>query len=182
MFGFLLLVDYDPCKPTTRLSYYVVDEFRGGTCSIHTMKGVIKITKQTVHDMFGLPCDGVALEDLEECPKDDKIVQDWKKQYLEGDEYKYNNENYLDRIRESEVADELFKLNFLTLFINTFCETELMGLRKINFLEKLARCNDIHNIDWCKYMIDCLVRTKYKWKRVDKYCNYIGPQTLLLVS
>ena len=160
-----------------------MDSFRPSTCSIVTQQGEIRITDKTVEAMFGIPSMGMDFNTLTASDSEDPLVVAWKEQYKEGKVYKYNDSNYLEKIRDSENGDDIFKMNFLTLFINTFCETELMGSRKIDFLEKLVKAKDeIENINWCKYVVECLGRTKGKWKPNDQTCNYVGPQTLLLVS
>ena len=166
-----------------KLSYYIVDSFIPSTCSIVTKTGEIPIRSETVEAMFGLPSTGLDFNTLTASDPEDPLVVAWKNQYKEGKVYKFNDSNYLEKIRDSEDVDDIFKLNFLTLFINTFCETELMGSRKTDFFEKLVFAKDqIEKINWCKYLVECLVRTKGKWKANDKTCNYVGPETLLLVS
>ena len=124
------------CFFTGKLSYYIVDNFCPTSCCILTDAGEIKITHMAVHKLFGLPKGGMDFKSLEEVGRDDPLVISWKNQFLEENVYKFNNSNYLEKIRDSDAGYDLFKLNFLTLFVNTFCETELMGSCKISFFGK----------------------------------------------
>ncbi|CAI9296588.1 unnamed protein product [Lactuca saligna] len=177
--GFGAFLDIKLDSVSSRLDYYLVEKFRAKTSTIKTNKGEILITKKTVEEMFGLPSEGLDYNQLVECDKTETIIEAWKSQYPRG---RFNNGNYVKRIRQSDVADDMFKLNFLTLFRNTFAETEMSGASHINCLEKLARYEDIQNIDRCKYIVECLEKAKYKWRPNDANCYYTGPITLLLTD
>ncbi|CAI9299895.1 unnamed protein product [Lactuca saligna] len=134
--GFGAFLDIKLDSIPSRLAYYLVDKFRAKHSTIKTKKGEILITKKTVEKMFGLPSEGLDYNQLVECNKTNIVIEAWKSQCPGG---KFNNGNYVKRIRQSDVADDMFKLNFLTLFINTFAETEMSEASRINCLEKLAR-------------------------------------------
>nr|KAJ0226339.1 hypothetical protein LSAT_V11C100033850 [Lactuca sativa] len=57
-------------------------------------------------------------------------------------------------------ADFNFKLNFLVLFVNTFCESTSMGRCNLFPLSYISRKTDINTIDWINYVLDCVVRRK----------------------
>ncbi|CAI9271621.1 unnamed protein product [Lactuca saligna] len=106
------------------LAYFVVDSFTTSSCSIRVKSGVMNITNNTVEAMFGLMNKGLDFKTLDECDKNDPFLEARKGQYGKGN---YSNGDYLKNIRKSSVADAMFKLNFLTLVINTFAETKIMG-------------------------------------------------------
>ncbi|CAI9284666.1 unnamed protein product [Lactuca saligna] len=162
-----------------KLAYFVVDSFTIGSCSIRVKSGEVAITNETLEAMFGLPNKGLDFNTLDECDKNDPLLEAWKGQYRKGN---YYNGNYLKNIKKTNVADELFKLNFLTLFVNTFAETETMGSCRINFIEKLIQCEDVSRINWCEYIVDCLGKSKNKWKPNDKNCYFTGPVALLMMA
>ncbi|CAI9294873.1 unnamed protein product [Lactuca saligna] len=162
-----------------KLAYFVVDSFTTGSCSIRVRSGEVAITNETVQAMFGLSNKGLDFNTLDECDKNDPLLEAWKGQYGKGN---YYNGNYLKNIRKTNIADELFKLNFLTLFINTFAETETMGSCRINFIEKLIQCKDVSRINWCDYIVDCLGKSKNKWRPNDKNCYFTGPVALLMMA
>ncbi|CAI9271995.1 unnamed protein product [Lactuca saligna] len=129
--GFGAFLDINLDSIPSRLAYYLVDKFKAKTSTIKTKKGEILITKKTLKGMFGLPSEGLDYNQLVECDKTNTVIEAWKSQYPGG---KFNNGNYVKRIRQSDVADDMFKLNFLTLFINTFVETEMSGASRVNCL------------------------------------------------
>lgn len=129
--------------------------------------------------MLGLPFEGLQLNNIEDCPINDDVYVDWKKQYT--------NENsiwvtILKKIRKTDVADQFFKLNFICLFINTFGELDMSGSSNTSLVRKLIKIEDCRNIYWCGFVLECLQKTRTKWRPFDKNCYYTGPIGLLLVK
>ncbi|CAH1422035.1 unnamed protein product [Lactuca virosa] len=85
----------------------------------------LKVTTQSVHDMLGIPTSGTILTQLDQWPKDDISYDEWKQQFQERAIIRLNAIKKVI-VRTTE-ADFNFKLNFLVLFINTFCESTSMG-------------------------------------------------------
>ncbi|CAI9286822.1 unnamed protein product [Lactuca saligna] len=82
-------------------------------------------------------------------------------------------------IKNTKQDTLMFRLNFSTLFINTFVESTLSGTNQINVVNKLVLVKDFSKIDWCKYILDCLVSRKQLWRRDDNICYYSGPILVL---
>ncbi|CAH1435810.1 unnamed protein product [Lactuca virosa] len=78
-------------------------------------------------------------------------------------------------------ADFNFKLNFLVLFVNTFCESTSMGRCNLFPLSYISRKTDISNIDWCSYVLDCLVRTKNSYIPYSDTSFFVGPSAFLVL-
>jgi hypothetical protein len=81
-------------------------------------KGSIKVTRQKIHDMLGVPM-GKKLEDLEPREKDDPFIAEWEGQYTHVK--KITPAVISTEITSSFDADFIFTINFLTLF------TSMMG-------------------------------------------------------
>ena len=175
-FGSFLGMKLD--KLPGKLAYFFVDIFTTRSCSIRVKSGEVAITNDTVEAMFGHPNKGLDFKTLDEFNKNDPFLEAWKGKYRKGN---YYNGSYLKNIRKTSDADKFFKLNFLTLFINTFVETETMGSCRINFIEKLTQCKDVSSINWCEYIVDCLEKSKNKWRPNDKNCYFTGPLAFLMV-
>ncbi|CAH1417180.1 unnamed protein product [Lactuca virosa] len=78
-------------------------------------------------------------------------------------------------------ADFNFKLNFLVLFVNTFCESTSMGRCNLFPLSYISRKTDISNIDWCSYVLDCLVRTMNSYIPYSDNSYFVGPLAFLVL-
>ncbi|KAL4588513.1 hypothetical protein LXL04_001404 [Taraxacum kok-saghyz] len=142
-------------------------------------RNVIAITKDGISKIIGLSQDGVDMVTLPVCENDNPILVQWKSQYPGK---KYRGKAYVESIsRSNEEADLMFKLNFLTLFINTFIESYPMGTSNVKVVNKLVLLKDFSTIDWCGYILHSLRTTKAKWNRDNKLSNYTGPMLVLLL-
>ncbi|CAI9282710.1 unnamed protein product [Lactuca saligna] len=116
-----------------QLSYYLLDVYDADSKRLVLQNSVIEITEQTVHDMMGLPFGGEDINELPLCDKGNEILEEWRGQYS-GD--KFNGEEYLRRIQSTTKDNLMFRLNFLTLFVNNFIESMLMGRNQIKVVRK----------------------------------------------
>ncbi|CAI9304484.1 unnamed protein product [Lactuca saligna] len=173
-FGSLLHIDIDTTP--SLLNYYLLDHYEPSSSRLSMENMVITITKDTLHEMLGLPNTGEDFLSLSSCDKDNEVHQEWKGQY---DKKGFNGEEYLKRIKNTKQDNLMFRLNILTLFINTFAESTLSGPNQINVVNKLVLVKEFSKIDWCKYILDCLVRRKQMWRKDDKTCYYSGPILVL---
>lgn len=175
--GSLLEVNIDKSAPN--LNYYLLDHYDPLSNVLVLENGAVEITKERIHEMLGISKEGLNLNTLPSCDQEDKLLNDWKAQFPSK---KYSNTAFLTLIKRSNVDNQLFRLNFLMLFINTFVESKLMGTNNIQALDKLVLIEDYSRIDWCNYILQSLQTRKEFWKKEDPNCYYTGPITVLLVS
>nr|KAJ0211996.1 hypothetical protein LSAT_V11C400204840 [Lactuca sativa] len=138
-----------------------------------------KVTAESVHDILGILIGGTKLTQLDQWPKDDTSYDEWKQQF------KKDSIIQLSAIKNVIVSttqvDFNFKLNFLVLFVNTFCESTSMGRCNLFPLSYISRRTYISNIEWCSYVLDCLVRTKNSYIPYSDTGFFVGPSTFLVL-
>ncbi|CAI9267964.1 unnamed protein product [Lactuca saligna] len=149
-----------------------------GTNSILIKGKRIKITKEKIHKVFGLPKTGKSLFDLHKVSEDHQVFDGWMKELEYG---KANATNYKKIIQKSEQVDMNFKLGFIALFVNTFAESIPMGTNNLVPVRALVEVDDISKIDWCAYLLYCVKNSKGRWHPDNPKCYYIGPMLLLLL-
>ncbi|CAI9303514.1 unnamed protein product [Lactuca saligna] len=149
-----------------------------GTNSILIKGKRIKITKEKIHKVFGLPKTGKSLFDLDKVSEDHQVFDGWMKELEDG---KANATNYKKIIQKSEQVDMNFKLGFIALFVNTFAESIPMGTNNLVPVRALVEVDDISKIDWCAYLLYCVKNSKGRWRPDDPKCYYKGPMLLLLL-
>ncbi|CAI9260749.1 unnamed protein product [Lactuca saligna] len=138
-----------------KLGFYVLQKFDYERMVIDIEGKELKVTAESVHDMLGIPIGGTKLTQLDQWPKDDTSYDEWKQQFKKDSIIRLSAiENV---IVSTTQADFNFKLNFLVLFVNTFCESTSMGRCNLFPLSYISRKTDISNIDWCSYVLDCLL-------------------------
>ena len=70
---------------------------------------------------------------------------------------------------------------FRFFFINTLYESTSMGKCNLNPLYLIRRDTDLSSIDWCDYIVDCLVRTKKVYNPEKESSFFYGPAAYLMV-
>lgn len=174
--GFGKILDMKVDGIPSKLGFYVVDRFDEKKMEIRLENGSIKITKDSIHDMLGVPNGGDELHSLQGTETDDTILKEWKKQYGKT---LIRPADVMREIIVSEDAGLNFKLNFLILVSNTMAEGMKMGICNLNILSYIREDTVIRNIDWCSYIWDCLKVSKLGWKRDADISFYTGPLTFL---
>ncbi|KAL4571423.1 hypothetical protein LXL04_018182 [Taraxacum kok-saghyz] len=80
----------------TRLGFFVVDNYDKEANCIRLGHEYLEITKDKISDAFGLPANGVEMEYLEECNKDNELLKRWNDMF-DG----HIEENLLNKLVEN---------------------------------------------------------------------------------
>ena len=92
-----------------------------------------------------------------------------------------NDTGFKEAILKSKRDDDIFKLNFISFFVNMFAESHSYGTCNIDPVRRVVGVEDISCIDWCAYLNCCLKNTRFLWHQDKKKCYYNGPILLLMV-
>ncbi|PWA88824.1 ulp1 protease family, C-terminal catalytic domain-containing protein [Artemisia annua] len=175
--GFGEVLEFKISKVPTRLAYWLLDRFDENTCSLDVNGKRINITPYVVNNMLGVPKGDVHIKTRDNSDYRNPLIRQWKEQFGE-DVKKYFNSHVAKEILKTKRGGWMFKLNFLVLFFSTIGELNLSNTVNLRFLPCINNEEDIKKIDWCTYIIECLVRTKRSWNR---NAHFNGPVILLLV-
>lgn len=172
--GFESLLHFSMSTYPHRLGYNVVDAFCSTTCSIKLSSGEVKITDTLVHNIIGFPKGELAI-DLNQ----GRIGRTtWDQQYPSN---QITPNMIKEKIKESQLADNIFKMNFLILVYNFFIEGNLNNNVTRDLLSFRGNIDECGRYNWCKLLIDKLKTTHAYWSQVKKR-NFTGPLAFLIVS
>ncbi|PWA70327.1 hypothetical protein CTI12_AA289060 [Artemisia annua] len=175
--GFERFINFPITELPGALLYYVVDKFHPTSMELRLEKGSIKITKQRINDMIGVPMGKTKLEDLEQRDPDDPFIAEWESQY--SNVAKITPAAISTEITSTFDADFIFTINFLTLFASTMRKVD-NGAKVYRTVLNHVKENDvISDIDWCGYILECLRTSRHNWEKVKKGDFYYGPATFL---
>ena len=175
--GFGELLEFKINDIPTRLGYWLLDKFDADTCILDLNGRRISITPELVNNMLGVPRGDVHIQARDNADYRNPLTKQWKGQF--GKKVtKFYNTRVADEIVKTKQVGWWFKLNFLVLFFSTIGELNLNNTVNLRFLPCINNEDDIPKLDWCTYIIECLVRTKKGWKRNE---HFNGPIILLLV-
>ncbi|XP_024990780.1 uncharacterized protein LOC112525073 isoform X2 [Cynara cardunculus var. scolymus] len=173
-FGELLNMKADGIP--SKLGFYVVDNLDTKKMEIKVSHGAIKITTEAIHEILGVPIGGVDLKSIESATMEADITKRWRQQF---DKVKVRPADIMKEIERSKVADFNFRINFITLFVNTMADCNRMGCCNLGFLSHIHDDAILDKIDWCKFIFDCVKTSKVGWKRDSSLSFYAGPLTFL---
>ncbi|KAI3502715.1 hypothetical protein L1887_30957 [Cichorium endivia] len=165
----------------TRLSCYVLNEFSAGN---------IKITKESIRDILGVPCGGKTIVTQVRCMRTHPVTEFWNKQFEKQKTNKPNVNSIgsaavLQEIKGGkDIRDEdgkkLFVLNFLVLFATCFVEGNQRGSCNTKFLHNISNIDDVSKLDWCGYIFECLCKADKIWCEGKGLYFYGSVSTLIL--
>ncbi|PWA53614.1 phospholipase-like protein [Artemisia annua] len=161
----------------TRLGYWLLDRFDEETRILDVNGRRISITPDLVKNMLGVPMGDIHIEASDNADYRNPLIKQWKGQFRK-DVKKFFNSHVVDAIVKNKRGGWMFKLNFLVLFFSTIGELNLSNTVNLRFLPCINNEDDIPKLDWCSYIIECLVRTKRAWNRNQ---HFNGPVILILV-
>ena len=96
--------------------------------------------KKKNHQILGIPKTGIYLSTVNECEEDNEIIAQWKQQHPEVTK---SQQTLCELTEASDVADEMFVLNFITLFVNTMIEKKSCGGLQTSITMKIAAIKKI---------------------------------------
>nr|KAJ0207451.1 hypothetical protein LSAT_V11C500239110 [Lactuca sativa] len=146
-----------------KLGFYVLQKFDYERMVIDIEGKELKVTTESIHDMLGIPIG----------------YGEWKQQFKKDSIIRLSAIKNV--IVSTTQADLNFQLNFVVLFLNTFCESASMGICNLFRLSYISRKIDISNIDWCSYVLDCLVRTKNSYIPYSDTDFFVRPSAFLVL-
>nr|KAJ0219546.1 hypothetical protein LSAT_V11C300140380 [Lactuca sativa] len=178
--GFGSLLGMKMIDVPLKIVYYVLDHFNFESLKVGFDNCEVSADSKFAQKMLGLPSGGSLLSNMDYISEnnEESCMFEWKKQYENID--KLRLKQLKNELIQTSVADDNFRINFLVLFINTFCESTSMGKCNLNPLYLIRRDTDLSSIEWCDYIVDCLVRTKKVYNPEKESSFFYGPAAYLM--
>lgn len=177
--GFGKILDMEFNEIPLRLAYFLVQKFSHTTSSIELTIGNIQITRESIHEMFGVPIGGKDIQTGQRSKKGENITKMWRNQYKSG---VVRSKEVMERIINSGDTGILFVLNFLVLFTSTMIEGNQLGSVNTKFLPYITNEEEVTKLDWSGYILNCLKVAVRSWKDESTGVFFVGPLSTLVVS
>ncbi|KAL4577454.1 hypothetical protein LXL04_013563 [Taraxacum kok-saghyz] len=162
------------------LSYWVVDSYNPATSSIRVNGQTIVVTRETIHDIYGIPMGYIPMSNPLKANHEDDVVRVWKSQFPK--EVKRIRLNHvIQKIVNDSQVGPLFIMNFLVLYVSVMIGFPSMGTVNQSFLENIKLDVDINRLDWCGFVLTCLNASRITWNRHDDKCVFTGPAAFILL-
>ena len=177
--GFGKLLEMKVTDIPGALTYFVLDRFNPTTRKIELNSGSIDVTRESVNQILGFPLGSMQLKSVGFRGAEDRTYNNWENQFPKKTLIRLNEIKL--KLAISKQADMNFKMNFLALMINSLIESSSCGKANYNDLNYIKEDTVIRDIDWCSYVVDCLIKTKRNYKH-SPTAFFVGPSAFLVVS
>nr|KAJ0188280.1 hypothetical protein LSAT_V11C900488800 [Lactuca sativa] len=176
--GFGSLLGMKMIDVPLKIVYYVLDHFNFESLKVEFDNCEVSVDSKSVQEILGLPFGGSLLSNMDYISEnnEESYMFEWKKQY--GNIDKLRLKQLKNELVQTSAADDNIRINFLVLFINTFCESTSMGKCNLNPLYVIRRDTNLSSIDWSDYIVDCLVKTN---KAEKESSFFYGPAAYLML-
>ena len=161
-----------------KLGYIVVESFNRSECAIVLDQGSIVLTDDVVNRVLGLPKGDDPVE-IKECKN---LLLAWVSQFPKRSHFNVTASLIVKKIRSSEKATYLFKLNFLVLLSNFLVESNHNGYVKTEILGFCGEIDKCYKYNWCGFVINKLLSTHEFWDDNRSGHHFTGSLPLLTVS
>ncbi|KAJ0471518.1 hypothetical protein HanHA89_Chr15g0597031 [Helianthus annuus] len=189
--GFGAILDININHISTRLAYWLVRNFDEKLDKLNVGNHQIKITSNTLYEVFGLPKGPKKVEiiaDKRKVKKQDKIgksqepgnavrdtfIRQW------GQNARLTHGLIANTMENQRDGGHLFKLNFLVYWMTFFAEIKKATLANDRCLLGVEDVEEIKNLDWCSYLLETLRRTRAGWKNYK--IQFVGPVAFLTLN
>ncbi|PWA49120.1 hypothetical protein CTI12_AA484170 [Artemisia annua] len=183
--SFTSLMDFGLNVMPSRLGCWLLERFDAKSGILAVFGETIKIDAERVHHTFGFPM-GKLEVDVRDVLKErsNENYIEWRKQFGVAAKKPrlYVNKDLLPLIRkqiEKNDCGKLFMMNFICLFSTILFHVVSMGTLNIAVLPSLVDLTKVRQMNWCKYMVDCMKHERSEWKPEKPF---FGPILLLEIE
>ncbi|PWA66627.1 hypothetical protein CTI12_AA324110 [Artemisia annua] len=182
--GFTSLMDFGLNVMPSRLGFWLLERFDAKSGILTVFGETIKIDAERVHHTFGFPMGNLEV-DVREVVKErsNENYIEWRAQFgsTKKNPRLYVNKDLLPLIRkqiERNDCGKLFMMNMICLFSTILFHVVSMGTLNIAVMPSLVDLTKVRQMNWCKYVVDCMKHEKSEWKAGKPF---FGPILLLEV-
>uniref|UniRef100_A0A803MU23 Aminotransferase-like plant mobile domain-containing protein n=1 Tax=Chenopodium quinoa TaxID=63459 RepID=A0A803MU23_CHEQI len=146
-----------------QLGLWLVQHFDANTCSLNIPNSdPFRIIEDHVHQVLGLPIGGIEI-DKSNFSRNSNVIKQWKKQF-QSNSLSIKIGELKEFLRGHKSAGAMFKLNFVVLCVSTLMDGKQNMNINSDILTFLSDVDKIKDMNWSKYILDCLVKDKLFWE------------------
>ncbi|GER33538.1 E3 ubiquitin-protein ligase [Striga asiatica] len=134
----------------------------------------VHIKEEDVHAALGLPRGEIEIRNKKKRATSD-LLDEWVSLFNVRIPSNITASKVLDKMRECEDGGDWFKRHFLVLMVTCLFESSSNGMANFRLVHMLDDLTKVCKMNWCSYMIRCLVDTKRSWDASGKQKKYTGP-------
>ncbi|KAL9663999.1 hypothetical protein QQ045_019394 [Rhodiola kirilowii] len=130
------------------LAEWLLDSYQSKTSTLITDRGDVDIVPKDVHYILGLPLGGRNIILPNRTDTYSPIVQQFRLQYGRIKDSTVTCKTIVEKIKQSDAADDTFNINFLVLFFLCMVESTKSGVSNQRNLNGIEGTDDIRALNW----------------------------------
>ncbi|CAA0830821.1 Unknown protein [Striga hermonthica] len=173
--GFGCLLDLKITATPTKMEYWLVDNFSHMDRKLQLYDGEkIHMKEDDVYSVMGLPRGTIEVTNRKK-KTDSGAFKEWADIYNVSVATKITATKVLEMIQTCDRSDDWFKRHFVVLMITCLFESSQNGVANLRTVHLLDDLSNVNKMNWCAYLIRCLVGAKKSWNASRKRKNFTGP-------
>ncbi|CAA0828627.1 Unknown protein [Striga hermonthica] len=177
--GFGRLLELTITTTPAKMGYWLVDSFNHMDRKLKLYDGEkIHVKEEDVYAALGLPRGTIEVTNKNK-KTESELLKEWVRLYNVSKPTKITASRVLDMIQNCHGSDDWFKRNFVVLMVTCLFESTSNGMANLRIIHLLSDLSNIMNMNWCSYMIRCLVSSKKSWNDNRGRKNFTGPLLFL---
>ncbi|CAA0822892.1 Unknown protein [Striga hermonthica] len=179
--GLGCLLELGITSTPSKMGFWLVENFNYMDRKLQLYDGEkVHIKEDDVYVAFGLPRGKIEIKNKKKRVTS-RLLDDWIELFNVKCSTNITASKVLDKMKESADADDWFKRHFIVLMVSCLFESCPNGMANFRLVHMLEDLSTVANMNWCSYMIRCLVDSKRSWEANGKR-KYTGPLLFLTVS
>ncbi|CAH9053472.1 unnamed protein product [Cuscuta europaea] len=177
--GFGGLLNLEISQLPSKMAFWVVENFNPRNCTLRLQEGHnVHISDEDVARVFGLPMGATQIvpqENHEPC----NILKEWRAMFKKGGR-KITPADISDAMLLCEEGDIWFVRHFVVLVVTVIFDSGANGYAHPLIMNNLENESKIKGLNWCRYVISCLIENKLSWEK-NKKTAFNGPLLFLMM-
>ncbi|CAA0816389.1 Unknown protein [Striga hermonthica] len=177
--GFGCLLDLKITATPAKMGYWLVDNFNHMDRKLQLYDGgKIHVKENDVYSVMGLPRGTIEVANRKK-KTESGVLKEWADIYNVSVATKITATKVLEMIQTCDRSDDWFKRHFVVLMITCLFESSQNGVANLRTVHLLDDLSNVNKMNWCAYLIRCLVGAKKSWNASQKRKIFTGPLLFL---
>nr|GMC64727.1 uncharacterized protein LOC109189836 [Ipomoea batatas] len=177
--GFGTMLNFQIADTPLRLGHWLLSNLDIDSMQLKLPNGLaLNVDEEAAEAVFGLPRGPKVMTDRAKHQKS-VILNSWRESYEKVD-YTITPVEVDAKLEKYPDGGEYFIRNYALLVVSTVVRTMQNGYVYQHVIPNLKDTLEIGNLNWCQYVIYCLIATQPAWK-AKKTQRFTGPLVFLTV-
>ncbi|CAA0830922.1 Unknown protein [Striga hermonthica] len=177
--GFGCLLELSITTTSSKMGFWLVENFNHMDRKLQLYdEEKVHVKEDDVYAVFGLPRGEVEIKNKQKRVTSN-LLDEWIALFSVRKPSNITASKVLDKMNECVDGGDWFRRHFIVLMVTCLFESCLNGMANFRLVHMLDDLSVVSKMNWCAYMIRCLVDMKRTWDSIGTQKKYVGPLLFL---